>query len=87
MTHLAKSSAWPLAVVSAATLLLAACGGGGSDSSSGTLRLALTDAPACGYDHVYVTVDSVKVHQNASAGENDPGWYPITLPSGPKVIG
>lgn len=86
MTHLAKSSAWPLAVVSAATLLLAACGGGGSDSSSGTLRLALTDAPACGYDHVYVTVDSVKVHQNASAGENDPGWYPITLPSGPKRI-
>lgn len=86
MTHLAKPSVWPLAVVSAATLLLAACGGGGSDASSGTLRLALTDAPACGYDHVYVTVDSVKVHQSASAGENDPGWYPITLPSLPKRI-
>ncbi len=42
--------------------------------------------PACGYDHVYVTVDSVKVHQSASAGENDPGWYPITLPSLPKRI-
>lgn len=86
MTHLAKPSVWPLAVVSAATLLLAACGGGGSDASSGTLRLALTDAPACGYDHVYVTVDSVKVHQSASAGENDPGWYQITLPSLPKRI-
>lgn len=86
MSHLAKPSVWPLAVVSAATLLLAACGGGGSDASSGTLRLALTDAPACGYDHVYVTVDSVKVHQSASAGENDPGWYPITLPSLPKRI-
>lgn len=86
MTHLAKPSVWPLAVVSAATLLLAACGGGGSDASSGTLRLALTDAPACGYDHVYVTVDSVKVHQSASAGENDPGWYQISLPSLPKRI-
>ena len=42
--------------------------------------------PACGYDHVYVTVDSVKVHQSASAGENDPRWYPITLPSLPKRI-
>ena len=86
MPQLAKPTTWSLAAASAATLLLAACGGGGSDASSGTLRLALTDAPACGYDHVYVTVDSVKVHQSASAGENDPGWYPITLPSLPKRI-
>ena len=86
MTPLAKPLAWPLAAVSAATLLLAACGGGGSDGSTGTLKLALTDAPACGYDHVYVTVDSVKVHQNANAGENDPGWYQIKLPSLPKRI-
>jgi ABC-type glycerol-3-phosphate transport system substrate-binding protein len=37
-----------------ATLMLAglaACGGGGS-ASSGTLRVALTDAPTCGYDEV-----------------------------------
>lgn len=86
MSQLAKPSAWSLAAVSAATLLLAACGGGGSDGSSGTLKLALTDAPACGYEHVYVTVESVKVHQNANAGENDPGWYLITLPSLPKRI-
>ncbi|MDD2729398.1 MAG: hypothetical protein PHR85_09605 [Malikia sp.] len=59
MPQLAKSSAWSLAAVSAATLLLAACGGGGSDNSSGTLKLALTDAPACGYEHVYVTVESL----------------------------
>lgn len=76
-----------LAVVSAATLLLAACGGGGgSDAPTGSLKLALVDAPACGYDHVYVTVESVKVHQSASAGENDPGWYTITLPGLPKRI-
>ena len=37
---------------------LAACGGGGGGGASGdgTLRVALTDAPSCGYDHVYVTV-------------------------------
>lgn len=32
---------------------LAACGGGGGNAgadNSGTLRLALSDAPACGYD-------------------------------------
>ncbi|MEO0002505.1 MAG: hypothetical protein RLZZ22_197 [Pseudomonadota bacterium] len=86
MIQLAKPSAWPMTLASAATLLLTACGGGGSDTSSGTLRLALTDAPACGYDHVYVTVDSVKVHQSASASENDPGWYPITRPSLPQRI-
>ncbi len=87
MTQLAKSSTRSLAAVSAATVLLAACGGGGgTDASTGTLRLAVTDAPACGYDHVYVTIDSVKVHQSASAGENDPGWYRIALPGMPKRI-
>lgn len=86
MTQFAKPSTWSLAAISAATVLLAACGGGGgADASTGTLRLAMTDAPACGYDHVYVTIDSVKVHQSASAGENDPGWYTIALPS-PKRI-
>jgi hypothetical protein len=59
---------------------LAACGGGGgSGDSSGTLRLALTDAPACGYDTVFVTVEKVRVHASASAGETDPGWSEVVL--------
>ena len=53
---------------------LSACGGGGgSASGDGTLRLALTDAPACGFDTVHVTVQKVRVHQSANAGENDAG--------------
>lgn len=60
---------------------LAACGGGGGDSAagSGTLRLALTDAPSCGYDAVNVTVTKVRVHQNSSASDADAGWSEIVL--------
>lgn len=66
---------------------LVACGGGGSSSGadSGTLRLALTDAPACGYDAVNVTVQKVRVHQSSSAGDSDNGWSEIVL-SEPKKI-
>ena len=65
---------------------LAACGGGSDDGSTvtpaagtGTLRVALTDAPACGFDHVYVTVERVRVHQTSSANDNDAGWSEIVL--------
>lgn len=60
--------------------LLVACGGGGGGGSagSGTLRVALTDNPACGYDEVVVTVREVRVNQNAAA-DNDPGWQSIPV--------
>ena len=58
---------------------LVACGGGGSSTAQGTLRLALTDAPACGYDHVYITVDKVRVHTSATAQDNDAGWQELTV--------
>lgn len=63
---------------------LAACGGGGGaggggSADSGTLRLAMTDAPSCGYDAVNVTVVKVRVHQSSSAGDNDSGWSEIVL--------
>lgn len=62
---------------------LAACGGGGGSAStegSGTLRLALTDAPACGYDAVNVTIEKVRIHQSDSANPDDPnGWSEIVM--------
>ncbi|MDP2255171.1 MAG: DUF4382 domain-containing protein [Polaromonas sp.] len=59
---------------------LAACGGGGGGSAdSGTLRLALTDAPACGYDAVNVTIEKVRVHQSSSASDADGGWSEVVL--------
>jgi len=64
---------------------LAACGGGGDGGGTGTLRLALTDAPACGYDSVNVTVERVRVHQSSNASDSTAGWSEIVLPQ-PKTI-
>ena len=60
---------------------LVACGGGGGSSSTGTLKLAMTDAPACGYDHVYVTVNKIRVHQSANADGSEADWSEINIPA------
>ncbi|MBY4596903.1 DUF4382 domain-containing protein [bacterium BD-1] len=60
---------------------LVACGGGGDDGGAnlGTLKLAMTDAPACGYEHVFVTVTKIRVHQSATATESDAGWSELAI--------
>jgi hypothetical protein len=58
--------------------VLAACGGGGGSAGEGTLRVALTDNPACGYSEVVVTVREVRVHQN-DAPDDDAGWQSIPV--------
>ena len=78
---------------------LVACGGGDGGSTttttptppaapagSGTLRVALTDAPACGFDQVNVTVERVRVHQSSTAGDNDGGWVDIPVVNGPRKV-
>lgn len=65
------------AIAAAATL--AACGGGGDSGGTGTLSVKMTDAPACGYDNVWVTVTKVRVHKSASAGDADPGWSEVIV--------
>lgn len=74
----------------AASAALVACGGGGDSATvaspaTGTLKVALTDAPACGFDEVNVTVDRVRAHQSASAGENDAGWTDIVVDPPRKI--
>ena len=54
-------------------------GGTGSPSTLGTLNVSLTDAPACGFDAVNVTVQKVRVHTNAVADDTDAGWSEILL--------
>lgn len=69
-----------------AVATLAACGGGGGDADGGqgTLRVSMTDAPGC-YEHVFVTVEKVRVHASGSAGDADAGWRDLTLDA-PKRI-
>lgn len=77
----------PALTLTTTAALLAACGGGGGSSSTGpgTLRLALTDAPACGYDAVNVTIDKIRVHKSATATDNDAGWVDIALAQPKRV--
>jgi hypothetical protein len=66
---------------------LAGCGGGGGSSGAdtGTLRVALTDAPACGYDAVNVTIQKVRVHKSSTASDTDAGWSEIVLSPAKRV--
>lgn len=72
-----------LTAVGLTAWVLSACGGGGGGDGSavGTLKLAMTDAPSCGYDHVYVTVIKVRVHQSATASDSDAGWSEMAIPA------
>lgn len=60
-------------------------GGGGATAQPGTLGVSLTDAPACGFDQVNVTVSRVRVHQSDNASENAAGWTDITLNPARKI--
>ena len=74
-----------------AAAALVACGGGGGSSTpppssnTGTVRAALTDAPACGYDEVNVTVNKVRVNMSATASDTEGGWTDIALATPIKV--
>ncbi|MCW5651314.1 MAG: DUF4382 domain-containing protein [Ramlibacter sp.] len=73
-----------IALTGLLALGLTACGGGGgggdtASGSTGTLRLAMTDAPACGFDAVNVTVEKVRVHQSSTAADADGGWSEVVL--------
>ena len=85
--------------IASCSLLLAACGGGGggggfvgggiggtgASSDKGTIRVSMTDAPACGYDAVNVTIDKVRVNQSSDAADTASGWVDIPLASPQRV--
>lgn len=79
------------ALGAAATALLiglAGCGGGGGDggiSGTGVMRLSITDAPACGYDEVNITIEKVRVNQSSDADEGDGGWSDVVLNPAKRV--
>src|SRR5262245_7577223 len=62
------------------TGFIAGCGGGdGGSTQPGTASVSMTDAPACGFDQVNVTVSKVRIHQSDTASDNGTGWTDITL--------
>ncbi|MEP6876670.1 MAG: DUF4382 domain-containing protein [Burkholderiales bacterium] len=73
------------ALAIAASVTLASCGGGGgggiggTGAAPGTLRLAITDAPSCGYDAVNITIERVRVNQSVDAADGDAGWSEIVI--------
>lgn len=67
-----SGGSFPIAAVSTSTSTP-------STAEKGTLRLAMTDAPACGYDAVNVTVTKLRVNQSADAAESDAGWQDLTV--------
>ncbi len=76
----------PLWFIALLLFVMSGCSGSSSSSSQpGTLGVSMIDAPAGGFDAVNVTVTKVRVHQSATASENDPGWTEITL-NPPKKI-
>ena len=69
-------------------VFVAGCGGGGGGTATpgtGTLGVSLTDAPACGFDKVYVTVVKVRTHLSSSAADTDAGWTDIALNTAQKI--
>ncbi|GAB2879083.1 DUF4382 domain-containing protein [Pseudoduganella ginsengisoli] len=84
----------PALSLAAVAGLLAACGGGGGGGGAsstpatvqmGSVAVSLTDAPACGFDAVNVTVSKVRINQSASASDTDSGWTDITLSPARKI--
>jgi hypothetical protein len=83
--------------VSALTLVaatLAACGGGGGDglptvtatATNGTVAIAAqTDAPACAYEEVNVSIARIRFHTDAKATAASTGWSEVTFSPARKV--
>ncbi len=91
-TTLTRLSLATTSIFAAAALV--ACGGGGGSGgnpapsptpSMGILQASITDAPACGFNQVNVTVSKVRVHASAAAGETEGGWTDITLSPAKKI--
>ncbi len=72
---------WASCVALVVLGILTACNHSGDDSGAapGTASVSVTDAPACGFDAVNVTVNKVRIHQSDSASDNAAGWTEITL--------
>ncbi len=74
-------------IIAVALFLVQACSGSDPGSSLypatgvGTVSVSITDAPAYGYEHVWITVKDIWFHADAGAGPEQGGWYKFPLAS------
>lgn len=86
MKYLLVASA---AAAMAASFAMSGCGGGGGGIGGtgrvGTMHASITDAPACGFDEVNITVDRVRVNQSSAAADGDGGWQEIVVSPAKRI--
>lgn len=79
-----KNSYLTAAAAALLAMGIAGCGSGSSSGATGTLDVALTDAPAA-FDAVYVTVERVAVHRaddGNDSNESNASWITVAEPHG-----
>ncbi len=52
-----------------------------TSTSAGSVQISLTDAPAFGYDHVWITVKDLWFHKSDAAEPGQNGWIKLPLSS------
>ena len=83
-------------VVVAVTLIVISCGGGMSmklGPTMATVKVSISDPPSCmpphgPFNHVFITVTSVKVNASSSASDTSDGWQELApqLASAPMQV-
>jgi hypothetical protein len=71
----------PVVTALGATMLLSfGCGGGSNnDTAKGTVSVTLVDGPTTAYKAINLNIQSVQIHQSATAGES--GWITVSSPN------
>lgn len=72
-----------LVLIAAVFFLIQGCSSDtNSSGSKGAVSVSLTDAPAFGYEHVWVTVKDLWLHTSNSASPEHTGWvkFPLAAP-------
>src|SRR6185369_7581075 len=74
---------WLLLLGVAAAPVACGGGGGGSAEPDTSLRLARQDFrnQGCAFDHIFVTVEKVRVRRHAKGSDENSGWTDIALPA------
>ncbi len=83
-------------ILTSVLIFLVACssGSGSGGATTAKVNVSFSDPPTCSsstggaYNHIYVTIKDVKIHQSAMAGPNDSGWIDLTpnLSSAPMQV-